>query len=41
MTMINGKILYEDGVFHVGTAPEEIYEKVNESITRMKSEKKV
>lgn len=38
MTMIDGKILYEDGVFHVGTAPEEIYAKVNESITRMKSE---
>jgi 5-methylthioadenosine/S-adenosylhomocysteine deaminase len=36
MTMIDGKILYEDGVFHVGIAPEEIYEKVNESITRMK-----
>jgi len=36
MTMIDGKILYEDGVFHIGTAPEEIYEKVNESITRMK-----
>ncbi len=39
MTMINGKILYEDGVFHIGTAPEEIYEKVNASITRMRSEK--
>ena len=38
MTIIDGKILYEDGVFHVGTAPEEIYAKVNESITRMKSE---
>lgn len=38
MTMIDGKILYEDGVFYVGTAPEEIYAKVNESITRMKKE---
>ena len=38
MTMVDGKILYEDGVFHVGTAPEEIYAKVNESITRMKKE---
>lgn len=32
MTMIDGKILYEDGVFHVGIAPEEIYAKANESI---------
>lgn len=38
MTMIDGKILYEDGVFHVGTAPEEIYAKANESIERMKRE---
>lgn len=38
MTMVDGKILYEDGVFYVGTAPEEIYAKVNESITRMKKE---
>lgn len=38
MTMVAGKILYEDGVFHVGIAPEEIYAKVNESIARMKKE---
>lgn len=38
MTMIDGRILYEDGVFHVGIAPEEIYAKANESITRMKQE---
>ena len=36
MTMVDGKILYEDGVFHVGVAPEEIYAKANESINRMK-----
>ena len=36
--MIDGKILYEDGVFHVGISPEEIYAKANESIERMKRE---
>ena len=36
MTMINGKILYEDGVFHIGKEPKEVYAKVNESIQRMK-----
>ena len=36
MTMIDGKILYEDGVFHVGISPEEIYAKANESIERMR-----
>lgn len=36
MTMIDGKILYEDGVFHIGKEPEEVYAKVNESIQRMK-----
>lgn len=25
LTMINGRILYEDGVFHVGESPEDIY----------------
>lgn len=38
MTMIDGKILYEDGVFDVGIPPEEIYAKANESIERMKRE---
>ncbi len=33
MTMINGKILYENGKFHVGTSKEEIYARANE-ITR-------
>lgn len=29
LTMVNGKILYEDGKFSIGTEPEEIYEKAN------------
>lgn len=37
MTMIAGKILYQDGVFDIGIAPEEIYAKAQESITRMKN----
>ncbi len=37
MTMIDGKILYEDGVFHIGTDPEEIYAKANEIIESMKA----
>lgn len=35
MTMINGKILYENGVFHVGVSAEEIYKKANEIIARI------
>ena len=31
-----GEILYEDGKFHVGTPAEEIYQKANEIIGRMK-----
>lgn len=38
MTMVAGKILYEDGTFHLGIAPEEIYAKANESIMRIKKE---
>lgn len=38
LTMINGKILYEDGKFFVGAEPEEIYTKANESIQRMKKD---
>lgn len=34
LTMVNGKILYEDGVFNVGADPEEIYAKANEIIRR-------
>ncbi len=36
MTMVNGKILYEDGVFYVGTPEEEIYAKANEIIDRLR-----
>ena len=36
MTMIDGKILYEDGNFSIGENPEVIYEKANEIIGRMK-----
>lgn len=36
MTMVNGKILYEDGIFHVGEDPARIYAKANESINRMR-----
>lgn len=38
MTMIDGKILYEDGVFHIGVDVQEIYERANASISRMKAE---
>lgn len=38
MTMIDGKILYEDGKFHIGVEAEEVYRKANESIARMKAE---
>lgn len=37
LTMVAGKILYEDGKFNIGVDPEEVYAKVNESITRMKA----
>lgn len=36
LTMIDGKILYEDGKFEIGFEPEEIYEKANRIIRRMK-----
>lgn len=38
MTMINGKILYEDGSFYIGTEPEEIYKKCNEISKRLELE---
>ena len=34
MTMVDGKILYEDGEFFIGTPAEEIYAKANEIINR-------
>ena len=36
MTMVNGKILYEDGAFFIGADAEEIYEKANKIIDRMR-----
>ena len=36
LTMVAGKILYEDGKFEIGFDPEEIYEKANRIIRRMK-----
>ena len=36
MTMVDGKILYEDGQFYIGTPAEEIYVKANEIINRMR-----
>lgn len=38
MTMVDGKILYEDGKFNIGVPAEEIYAKANEIIERMKAE---
>ena len=37
LTMVNGKILYENGEFYVGTPAEEIYAKANEIVSRMKN----
>lgn len=36
MTMVNGKVLYEDGKFNIGVEPKAVYEKANEIISRMK-----
>ncbi len=36
MTMVNGRILYEDGQFFIGVPAEEIYAKANEIINHMK-----
>lgn len=38
LTMIHGKILYEDGQFFTGDDVEEIYRKANEIINEMKRE---
>lgn len=38
MTMINGKVLYEDGKFHIGKEPKDVYQKANEIIERIKGE---
>ena len=36
LTMVNGKVLYEDGKYDIGFDPEEIYAKANAIIGRMK-----
>lgn len=36
LTMVNGRILYENGKFFLGTDPGEVYAKANEIIERMK-----
>ena len=36
MTMVNGRILYEGGIFNIGFDPKEIYAKANAVIGRMK-----
>lgn len=36
LTMINGKILYENGEYDVGISPLEIYKKANEIVNRIK-----
>lgn len=36
MTVINGKILYENGIFHIGISPEEVYQKVQEIALRVR-----
>lgn len=36
MTMVNGKILYEDGKYFINEEPESIYQKANEIINRMR-----
>ncbi len=35
LAMVNGRVLYEDGRFFVGTEPEEIYQKANEIVRRI------
>ena len=36
LTMVNGRILYENGQFEIGFDPKEIYAKANAVIGRMK-----
>ena len=38
MTMVNGKILYENGEFFIGIPAEDVYAKANEIICRMKKD---
>ena len=34
MTMINGRILYEDGRYHIGVEEKEVYQRVNSVLFR-------
>ena len=36
LTMVNGKVLYEDGKFFIGIPAQEVYAKANEIISRMR-----
>lgn len=36
LTMVNGKILYENGEFHMGVSKEEVFHKANEIMDRMR-----
>ena len=38
MTMINGKILYEDGQFHIGVSPKDVYEECEKISKRLYEE---
>ena len=38
LTMINGRILYEDGHYYVGEDVEEIYQKAQETTSRLEKE---
>ena len=38
LTMVNGRILYENGTFYIGKEPEDVYRKANEIIARMTGE---
>lgn len=35
MTMVNGKVLYENGNFHIGVSPQEVYAMADECIQKM------
>ena len=37
MTMVNGRILYENGEFFIGEEPEEIYEKANRLMEKVRA----
>lgn len=37
MTMVAGKILYEDGKFNIGVDPETVYKEANDIITKLKA----